>query len=113
MSRVSLGPPNPGTIVLCILCAHEKPYGVWDSNTGAAVCKDCRDAARAHENMKADLNKYVQRWDTVLRLLGGCTVANSTEQYWSVKTPVAPKEMYRNNQAEFTAAIDAAGAAPK
>lgn len=33
IASVSLGPPNPGTIIMCILCAHEKPYGVWDSKT--------------------------------------------------------------------------------
>ena len=31
---------------LCIICAYEKPYGVFDSVTGACVCVECRDKAR-------------------------------------------------------------------
>ena len=55
MTQVSLGPPNPGTVVLCILCAYEKPWGVWDDKTGAAVCKECREAARNFDATKREL----------------------------------------------------------
>lgn len=45
--QIELGPPNIGTPLLCIICAEEKPWGIFDSKTGAAVCKECRDKARA------------------------------------------------------------------
>ena len=39
--------PAVGTPLLCLLCAYEKPWGVFDPATGASVCADCRDAARS------------------------------------------------------------------
>jgi hypothetical protein len=47
VAKVSQGEPESGELRLCILCAYDKPWGVWDARTGAAVCKDCRDAARS------------------------------------------------------------------
>jgi hypothetical protein len=44
--RPELTPPEVGTPVVCMVCAHEKPWGVW-SPQGAAVCIECRDKARA------------------------------------------------------------------
>jgi len=38
--------PEPGVPMLCILCAYVKPWGVFDAKTGAAVCIECRNAAR-------------------------------------------------------------------
>lgn len=38
--------PLAGEVRLCILCAYEKPWGVFDSKTGAAVCVECRDKVR-------------------------------------------------------------------
>jgi hypothetical protein len=38
--------PTPGAPLRCLICAYEKPWGVFDSKTGAAVCMDCRDKAR-------------------------------------------------------------------
>ena len=29
----------------CLICGHEKPFGVWKADVG--VCGDCRDKARA------------------------------------------------------------------
>lgn len=40
----NVSPPPVGTPVLCLLCAHEKPWGTWDPR-GVAACVDCRDAA--------------------------------------------------------------------
>lgn len=37
--------PNPGDPKLCLICAYEKPWGVFDPKTGASVCKECRDKA--------------------------------------------------------------------
>ena len=48
MTAVSIGPPNSGTPLLCMICAHEKPWGIFDSKTGAAVCIECRDKARGN-----------------------------------------------------------------
>lgn len=39
--------PDPGTPLMCLICAYEKPWGVFAAATGAAVCIDCRDKARA------------------------------------------------------------------
>jgi hypothetical protein len=39
-------PPEPGAKLLCLVCAYEAPWGVWDSKTGAAVCVTCRDKAQ-------------------------------------------------------------------
>ena len=39
--------PKPGDELLCMVCAHKSPWGVWDSITGAAVCITCRDKARS------------------------------------------------------------------
>jgi hypothetical protein len=39
--------PEPGELLLCIICAVEKPWGIFDSKTGAAVCIECRDKARS------------------------------------------------------------------
>lgn len=38
--------PLAGTEMLCLICAHEKPWGVWNP-AGVAVCRDCRDKVRA------------------------------------------------------------------
>jgi hypothetical protein len=40
----NLAPPEAGEIRKCLVCAHEKPWGVFSNTTGAAVCVDCRDA---------------------------------------------------------------------
>lgn len=42
-----LSPPPVGALMLCMICALEKPWGVFDSKTGASVCIECRDKARA------------------------------------------------------------------
>lgn len=44
---VHIDPPEFGTPLLCIVCAYVKPWGVFSSKTGAAVCVECRDKARA------------------------------------------------------------------
>ena len=40
-------PPPVGESRMCLVCAYEKPWGVFDAKTGAAVCIDCRDKARS------------------------------------------------------------------
>lgn len=40
-------PPPVGEVRLCLVCAYEKPWGVFDTKSGAAVCVDCRDKARS------------------------------------------------------------------
>lgn len=44
--RQSVMVPESGTEILCMLCAHVKPWGVFHEPTGAAVCRECRDGAR-------------------------------------------------------------------
>lgn len=39
--------PEAGDLRFCMICSLEKPWGVYDGATGAAVCIDCRDKARA------------------------------------------------------------------
>lgn len=39
--------PESGALLLCLICAHEKAWGIFDTKTGAAVCIDCRDKARS------------------------------------------------------------------
>lgn len=46
--------PSIGESLKCMICALEKPWGVLDAKTGAAVCKDCRDAARRETPKKSD-----------------------------------------------------------
>jgi hypothetical protein len=36
----------PDTIQLCMICAYEKPWGIYSEKTGAFVCIECRDKAR-------------------------------------------------------------------
>jgi hypothetical protein len=43
--RRPIDPPPVGAAVLCMVCAQEKPWGVW-SPKGVAVCIECRDKAR-------------------------------------------------------------------
>lgn len=38
--------PPSGALLMCIICACDKPWGVFDARTGAAACIDCRDKAR-------------------------------------------------------------------
>jgi len=40
-----LPPPPVGLALLCMLCSQERPWGSFDSHTGAVVCTPCRDAA--------------------------------------------------------------------
>ena len=37
--------PSPGAVLLCIVCARYKPWGIWDSTSGVTVCIECRDKA--------------------------------------------------------------------
>jgi hypothetical protein len=39
--------PPVGVEKLCLVCAFVKPWGVFDSKTGAVVCVECRDKARS------------------------------------------------------------------
>jgi hypothetical protein len=40
--------PSPpiGAELLCLVCASYKPWGIFDSSTGASVCAECRDTSR-------------------------------------------------------------------
>lgn len=37
--------PPVGATALCLVCAYEKPWGIWHPS-GVAVCVECRDARR-------------------------------------------------------------------
>ena len=78
---------------------EHRPFDVVSGEIAAAVIRLVKSE-----------QEYRTRWETVLRLLGGCTVVNSDEQYWVVKTPPASPEVrtYRNTREEFAAAIDSA-----
>lgn len=70
MNPISLGPPNRGTILLCAVCAHEKPWGIFTPE-GAAICIECRDAARAGQrwvDSKADRDQFFRE---VIGVLAG------------------------------------------
>lgn len=38
--------PRVGELRHCLLCAFQKPWGIWDELTGATVCVECRDKAQ-------------------------------------------------------------------
>lgn len=38
--------PPVDAIKKCLVCGHPKTWGIWDNDTGASVCVDCRDKAR-------------------------------------------------------------------
>jgi hypothetical protein len=69
--------PEAGAVLKCLVCAHDGPWGVFDSITGAVVCMDCRDARHllrakdsqlrlAHEHIQ---NLQVTNGDLTDRLL--------------------------------------------
>ena len=39
--------PPSGKNMLCLVCARIVPWGIFDGDTGVAVCVECRDKARA------------------------------------------------------------------
>lgn len=39
--------PPTGTNVLCLICASQKPWGIFHAPSGVSVCIECRDKARA------------------------------------------------------------------
>lgn len=47
LRRRPLPAPEVGELRHCLVCATDKPWGVWDGKTGAAVCKQCRDKTRS------------------------------------------------------------------
>lgn len=47
LEAMRIPPPAVGANLDCLVCAYVKPWGIFDSATGVAVCVDCRDAARA------------------------------------------------------------------
>jgi hypothetical protein len=69
-------PPAVGTPVLCMVCAHEKPWGVC-SPQGAAVCIECRDKARASS---APSGRQADRPDT--RQPGNYLYRGSPSEWW-------------------------------
>ena len=42
--------PKVGELRKCLVCALDKPWGVYSGPTGETVCVDCRDKARAVES---------------------------------------------------------------
>lgn len=38
--------PLVGSVQKCLVCALNKPWGIFDTLTGATVCAECRDKAR-------------------------------------------------------------------
>ena len=46
--RVLVWPtPAIGEVRKCLACAYHKPWGTFDTRTGATLCKECRDKAAA------------------------------------------------------------------
>lgn len=41
-----------GDSVKCLLCERSKSWGVYDSATGAAVCKDCQNAVQKQRDLE-------------------------------------------------------------
>ena len=39
--------PEVGEVRPCLVCGQNKPWGIFDSRTGATICVECRDKARA------------------------------------------------------------------
>jgi hypothetical protein len=37
----------------CLICGHDKPFGVWKAGTDCGVCVQCRDMRRALEAIAA------------------------------------------------------------
>lgn len=76
-------PPEPGANLLCIVCAHESPWGVWDSKTGAAVCATCRDKAqfRTAAATFEDSRPVDEAW--CREQFGEPTDSDDDECYWS------------------------------
>lgn len=46
IERMNIPTPPVGATLLCLVCAYYKPWGIFNSRTGIAVCTDCRDAAQ-------------------------------------------------------------------
>jgi hypothetical protein len=44
--RIGHKHPELGESRLCLVCAYEKPWGIFSEKTGETVCVECRDAAR-------------------------------------------------------------------
>jgi hypothetical protein len=47
-----LAAPKAGLELPCMLCSRERPWGTFDSGSGAIVCVDCRDGAAALRRMR-------------------------------------------------------------
>lgn len=43
IAPLNIPPPAIGAKLLCLVCAHYKPWGIFSSRTGESVCADCRD----------------------------------------------------------------------
>lgn len=38
--------PEVGEVKKCLVCAQDKPWGIFSESTGEAVCTECRDKAQ-------------------------------------------------------------------
>lgn len=45
--------PTVGTLLKCLVCALDKPYGVFSTRSGESVCVECRDRVRANPEREA------------------------------------------------------------
>lgn len=41
--------PEVGELRLCLVCAYEKPWGIFHEPSGVSVCVECRDAGGAED----------------------------------------------------------------
>jgi hypothetical protein len=54
---IAFRPPTPevGAVLKCLVCAYEKPWGIWDGKFPVAVCADCRDKANHFDYLQQQL----------------------------------------------------------
>lgn len=56
--------PEVGGIAKCLVCGHERPWGIFSQITGETVCISCRDRARSGDDgidWRDALDEYARR----------------------------------------------------
>jgi hypothetical protein len=88
INAVEVGPfetPPVGAALLCLCCAYYKPWGVFDSNTGASVCKDCKikaDASRWVLKRDNDSHSYMVPFELAGKFAGWVAYMEGETQEW-------------------------------
>ena len=57
LAKMDAEMPAVGEDRLCIVCAYHKPWGIFDHDTGATVCVECRDAAYAAKQKNDEIRR--------------------------------------------------------